>query len=594
MRVEEITSVSADKHLVSPNGEVIKTPSKDQPVKEYAIEFKNVSRQYRLHHESKLTLQDRVVNLFKKNNSYEDFWALKDVSFKLEKGKTLGIIGANGAGKSTLLKLATHILEPTSGTIRVNGRVSAMLELGTGFHPELSARDNIYLNGAFYGFDRKQMDERYDRIVEFSELGKFIDTPVKHFSSGMYMRLGFAVAITVSPDILIIDEVLAVGDAAFGRKCHRAIEELKEQSKAMLFVSHAAGEISRFCDEVIYLANGKLMAQGKPGDILDEYMIASVGPSYFTSKLVQHSEKNNKAQPESKTPAPKPEKAASPKNTNISNNISMEELLLGDKQKLFSEATNQHVQITNGISQLSRTWQISLPPIAKTKDQSNAEPSPEYYLSIINPHHELVSFDLTGYKKSSGLFDQTVGALREVPMGRQEIKGGYSMLLRLEEGAISGTTLLKLDASQSVAVEFVEYIPSSNLTLPGSKANATPAQEWYFPHVDVRSINNYKLVVFNVQEQAAQINLSLFRDFAGRVPKLRSFECGPLSQLTIDLNEELAGGEGERRHGERFYGGVFLECSSPVIVERHSLQLVSPSYHLMDAAPASKRGKPLG
>lgn len=589
MRTEEITSLSADKHFASPNGEVIKTlPEDNSPIKEYAIEFNNVSRQYRLHHEAKLTLQDRVVNLFKKNNSYEDFWALKDVSFKLEKGKTLGIIGANGAGKSTLLKLATRILEPTSGNIRVNGRVSAMLELGTGFHAELSARDNIYLNGAFYGFDRKQMDERYDKIVEFSELGKFIDTPVKHFSSGMYMRLGFAVAITVSPDILIIDEVLAVGDAAFGRKCHRAIEELKEQSKAMLFVSHAAGEISRFCDEVIYLANGRLMAQGKPGDILDEYMIASVGPSYFTSKLVQHSEKSDKASPASKLPANKTEKVASSKNTNIS----IEEILLGDKQKFLSESVSQHFQVTNGISQLSQLWQISLPPITKAKDQSNAEPSPECYLSLINPHPQLVTFDLTGYKKSSGLFDQSVGALREVPMGQLEIKPGFSMLLRLEEGAISGTSLLKLGSSQPLAVEFVEYISSNKLTPPTSKASAAPAQEWYFPHIDVRSLNSCKLVVYNVQAQTTRIELSLFRDFAGPVSKLRSFECGPLSQLTIDLNEELAGGEGEKRHGERFYGGVFLQCTSPVIVERHSLQLVSPSYHLMDASPAGKRPKP--
>lgn len=589
MRTEEITSLSADKHFASPNGEVIETlPEDNSPIKEYAIEFNNVSRQYRLHHEAKLTLQDRVVNLFKKNNSYEDFWALKDVSFKLEKGKTLGIIGANGAGKSTLLKLATRILEPTSGNIRVNGRVSAMLELGTGFHAELSARDNIYLNGAFYGFDRKQMDERYDKIVEFSELGKFIDTPVKHFSSGMYMRLGFAVAITVSPDILIIDEVLAVGDAAFGRKCHRAIEELKEQSKAMLFVSHAAGEISRFCDEVIYLANGRLMAQGKPGDILDEYMIASVGPSYFTSKLVQHSEKSDKASPASKLPANKTEKVASSKNTNIS----IEEILLGDKQKFLSESVSQHFQVTNGISQLSQLWQISLPPLTKAKDQSNAEPSPECYLSLINPHPQLVTFDLTGYKKSSGLFDQSVGALREVPMGQLEIKPGFSMLLRLEEGAISGTSLLKLGSSQPLAVEFVEYISSNKLTPPTSKASAAPAQEWYFPHIDVRSLNSCKLVVYNVQAQTTRIELSLFRDFAGPVSKLRSFECGPLSQLTIDLNEELAGGEGEKRHGERFYGGVFLQCTSPVIVEQHSLQLVSPSYHLMDASPAGKRPKP--
>jgi lipopolysaccharide transport system ATP-binding protein len=251
-------------------------------VEEIAIEFDNVSRHFRLHHEPKMTLQDRMVNIFKPKGTSEDFWALKDISFKLKKGTTLGIIGQNGAGKSTLLKLATRILEPTSGTVRVSGRISAMLELGTGFHPELSARDNIYLNGAFYGFNRKQMDERYEKIVEFSELGKFIDTPVKHYSSGMYMRLGFAVAITVSPDILIIDEVLAVGDASFSRKCRKAIEDLKAQSKAMMFVSHAASEVAAFCDEAIYLRGGQIAASGKPEDVLEEYMIASMNPTYFT------------------------------------------------------------------------------------------------------------------------------------------------------------------------------------------------------------------------------------------------------------------------------------------------------------------------
>ena len=593
MRIEEFTSVATNKHTGNPDGQSQLAFPTNQPPVQYAIEFENVSRQYRLHHESKLTLQDRVVNIFKKNNSYEDFWALKDVSFKLEKGKTLGIIGANGAGKSTLLKLATRIVEPTNGRVRVNGRVSAMLELGTGFHPDLSARDNIYLNGAFYGFDRKQMDERYDRIVEFSELGKFIDTPVKHYSSGMYMRLGFAVAITVSPDILIIDEVLAVGDAAFGRKCHRAIEELKEQSKAMLFVSHAAGEISRFCDEVIYLKNGRLVAQGKPGDMLDEYMIASVGPSYFTSKLVQSNNqlsdqsKDKKAHDDAENPriADRTEKSTTSglKNTNIS----VEEILLGDRPKLANSASHPYL-ITNGISQLSNLWQISLPPI-KASEKSNAEPNSEYYLSIINPHETAVTFDLTGYKKSSGLFDQAVGALREVPMGRSEIKGTFSMLLRLEQGAISDTSLLKLTASHPLAAEFVEYLPSSKLTLPGSKINQAPARQWYIPHVDVRSINSYKLTVFNVQNQPVKLDMSLYRDFAGWVPELRTFECGPLSQLTIDLNDELAGGEGEKRHGERFYGGVSLDCSGPVIVERHSLQLVSPGYHLRDVSPIRKR-----
>ncbi len=239
---------------------------------DYAIEVENVSKYYKLHHERRNTLQDMVVGLFGRNKDYdEDFWALRDVSFKLPRGRTLGVIGRNGAGKSTLLKLVTGIIQPTTGRVRVNGRVSAMLELGTGFHPELSARDNIYLNGAIYGFTKKEMEERYESIVDFSELGKFIDTPVKHYSSGMYMRLAFAVAITVNPEILVVDEVLAVGDAAFGRKCRIVLDQMKSRGVSILFVSHNPSEVEHFCDEAVYLAGGKVVARGTPAEVLREY-----------------------------------------------------------------------------------------------------------------------------------------------------------------------------------------------------------------------------------------------------------------------------------------------------------------------------------
>jgi ABC-type polysaccharide/polyol phosphate transport system ATPase subunit len=180
-----------------------------------------------------------------------------------------------------LLKLVTGIIQPTEGRIKVNGRVSAMLELGTGFHPDLSARDNIYLNGAIYGLSRKEMDHRYEKIVEFSELGKFIDTPVKHYSSGMYMRLAFAVAITVNPEILVVDEVLAVGDAAFARKCHDELDKMKERGVSILFVSHSALEVERFCDEAIYLTNGRIASRGTPAEVLRDYDSQGANPTYM-------------------------------------------------------------------------------------------------------------------------------------------------------------------------------------------------------------------------------------------------------------------------------------------------------------------------
>ena len=571
-----------------PNQSII-TPETD---KQYAIEFENVSRHYRLHHEPKLTLQDRAINLFKRNSSYEDFWALKNISFKVEKGKTLGVIGQNGAGKSTLLKLATRIMEPTSGTIRVNGRISAMLELGTGFHPDLSARDNIYLNGAFYGFNTKDMDERYERIVEFSELGKFIDTPVKHYSSGMYMRLGFAVAITVSPDILIIDEVLAVGDAAFGRKCHRAIEDLKRQSKAMMFVSHSAGEVSRFCDEVIYLSKGEIVARGKPGEVLDEYMTSSMGPSYFTSKPISSESKkpavdstpapvqkaNTPAKPnKTKTPAPVTAVMPAPLLPAIDTILPQMPRSLKTAVPLTDEL-RQYLQVSKGIGQREthHVWQFVL-PVKESNNLGKANVAPEYYLAILNFQAEPTTVELSGYKESGSVLDQSAGVLREVRMGKFEIEAEKLLIIRLEQGAVLNTSMLRVLATGVIAVELVEYKPLRQRELtPILAGGNSGSYNRFFPFCDIRADNICQFKLFNPQDKPVTVSLTLYRDWSHSVPDIKTFVCSPNSYLLIDLNEELAGGEGEREHGEGFYGGVMLKSEQPIIAERYSLQLTSP------------------
>lgn len=238
---------------------------------EHAIEFRDVSRRFVLHHERRASFQDWFVGLIKPRGTAEEFWALRDVTFSIRRGETLGLIGRNGAGKSTLLKLVTRILEPTSGSVRVNGRTYAMLELGAGFHPELTGRDNIFLNGSLYGFSRKEMARTYDEIVRFAELERFIDTPVKHYSSGMYARLGFGIAVHMQPEILVIDEVLAVGDATFQQKCYRALEELKERGTTILFVSHDANAVRGFCDRAALLAGGHLLDIGPSGEVIDHY-----------------------------------------------------------------------------------------------------------------------------------------------------------------------------------------------------------------------------------------------------------------------------------------------------------------------------------
>jgi ABC-2 type transport system ATP-binding protein len=201
----------------------------------------------------------------------EDFWALRDVSFEVPTGETFGLIGENGSGKSTMLKCLTRILRPESGTIEVNGKVSALLELGAGFHPELSGRENVYLNGAILGLSQREIRRRFDGIVDFAGIEQFIDEPVKNYSSGMYVRLGFSVAINVDPEVLLVDEVLAVGDEAFQRKCSEKFSDLKNEGKTIVLVSHAMSQVQNICDHVAWFEHGQLKTIGKPRDVIEQY-----------------------------------------------------------------------------------------------------------------------------------------------------------------------------------------------------------------------------------------------------------------------------------------------------------------------------------
>ena len=234
-----------------------------------AVEIDSVSKRYRIYHEKIPSLKNTI--LWRKRTTFEEFMALNDVSFTVEHGQTLGIIGPNGSGKSTLLKLMAKILQPTSGKVMVNGSLSALLELGAGFHPDLTGRENIYINAAILGMRKRDVDNKMDKIVEFSELAKFIDTPVKNYSSGMYMRLGFSVAINVNPDILLVDEVLAVGDQAFQAKCYKVIYDFMKRGKTIIIVSHELDTISDLCSEVVFIRDGKIEDMGKPLSVVTKY-----------------------------------------------------------------------------------------------------------------------------------------------------------------------------------------------------------------------------------------------------------------------------------------------------------------------------------
>jgi len=217
------------------------------------------------------------------NPNFEEFWALKDVSFEVNRGDRIGIIGRNGAGKSTLLKILSRITEPTTGRIQIKGRVASLLEVGTGFHPELTGRENIFLNGAILGMGKEEIRRKFDEIVAFAEVEKFLDTPVKRYSSGMYVRLAFAVAAHLEPEILIVDEVLAVGDAAFQKKCLGKMEDVaKNQGRTVLFVSHNMSAIQALCDFSLVLNSGRLVANQRTAQAVKTYLESSLAPSAFT------------------------------------------------------------------------------------------------------------------------------------------------------------------------------------------------------------------------------------------------------------------------------------------------------------------------
>ena len=234
-----------------------------------AVVVSDVSKSFRIYRDRNKSIKATVLK--GSRAKYDEFWALKDIDLEIGQGKTFGLLGNNGSGKSTLLKCIAQILEPNKGLITHVGRVAAMLEVGSGFHPELSGRDNVYLNGAILGMSKGEIDRKFDSIVDFSGVADFIDQPVKNYSSGMYVRLGFAVSIHVEPDVLLVDEVLSVGDMAFQEKCTEKFADLRRDGRTVVVVSHAIEQMRGFCDDAAWLRKGELMGLGPAQDVIDEY-----------------------------------------------------------------------------------------------------------------------------------------------------------------------------------------------------------------------------------------------------------------------------------------------------------------------------------
>lgn len=240
-------------------------------MKEIAISVENVEKSFKIYKDKGFTLKERIL-FFKSRNAYVKNNILRGISFDIEKGDILGIIGKNGSGKSTLLKLITRIIYPDSGSIKINGKVSSLIELGAGFHPDMTGRENIYINASIYGLTKKEIDAKLDTIIKFSELEEFIDSPIRTYSSGMYMRLAFSVAINVEAEILLIDEILSVGDANFQAKCFKKMQELKDSGITIVIVSHDLHTMKELCNKVIWIESGKIRESGDAETVILKYL----------------------------------------------------------------------------------------------------------------------------------------------------------------------------------------------------------------------------------------------------------------------------------------------------------------------------------
>lgn len=261
-----------------------------------AIEVKNVSKKFKIYMDKGQTFKERII--FSKRRKYEERKVLEDISFSVKKGEAIGLIGHNGCGKSTTLKLLTKIIYPDSGSIEMEGRVSSLIELGAGFHPDMSGRENIYINASIFGLTKKEIDERIKDIIEFSELEDYIDNPVRTYSSGMYMRLAFSVSINVDADILLIDEILAVGDAHFQEKCFDKLKEIKRNGTTIVIVSHSLGQIEEICEKTLWIDKGKVRMEGIPYDVHEaylEYMNVEKKITKQEERIIQKEEKKQKA-----------------------------------------------------------------------------------------------------------------------------------------------------------------------------------------------------------------------------------------------------------------------------------------------------------
>lgn len=344
-----------------------------------AIEVKNVKKKFKVYYDKGSSLKERII--FRARNKHDNRWVLNGISFSVAKGEAVGLIGKNGCGKSTTLKMLTRIMYPTEGTIEMAGRVSSLIELGAGFHPDMSGRENIFINASIFGLNHAEIERRLDDIIKFSELEQFIDNPVRTYSSGMYMRLAFAVAINVDADILLIDEILAVGDVSFQTKCFERLKEIKKNGTTIVIVSHAMSQIEQICDRTIWIENGLIQEEGKPRDVGEHYLA-----SMEETRLKKKEEEFKQEIQERK------------ENQNLN---------------IEKEKNSSSLQDTEKIE----TKQVKVDHIAKSISRDNASKEVPIFCDVIATRRgdrtvEITNFCILNYKNEDGIIFSTGESMR--------------------------------------------------------------------------------------------------------------------------------------------------------------------------------------
>ncbi|MEO7905057.1 MAG: polysaccharide ABC transporter ATP-binding protein [Candidatus Saccharimonadales bacterium] len=379
--------------------------------KEVAISVNHISKSFKLPHEQHSGLKQLLINRIKGKKGYEDQHVLKDLNFEIKKGEFFGIVGRNGSGKSTLLKTLAGIYSPDQGYVKTNGSLTPFIELGVGFNPELTGRENVFLNGALLGFSRSEMEAMYDEIVEFAELGRFMDQKLKNYSSGMQVRLAFSVAIRSESEILVLDEVLAVGDAAFQQKCNEYFEKVKQEQRTIILVTHSMDAVKRFCNRALLLENGVIKTIGSPQDVADQYTVDNIPVSVKKSVLGHNANQLDSGSIES-----------------FNASINNDEYYRSDKIKISVEYTlKDRFEVMLGVSIIKDGRSVaelnSMDSELGNKPGVKYKASLEVTLENFNPN--LYSVDVVIFnKQNKSILDRRIKVREFVVKGNDQTRGG--------------------------------------------------------------------------------------------------------------------------------------------------------------------------